>query len=77
MPIYEYETIPQSEKDPVRRLEIRQSMSEKPLSKHPETGQPIKRVYAGFSVGASNTYSYAPQPNSGCACNPGGTCGLN
>jgi len=78
MPIYEYETIPQNENEQPVRLELRQSMADDAYTKHPETGQPIKRVFSAFSVGAaSSASSYTPPPSGGgCCCNPGGMCGL-
>ena len=77
MPIYEYETIPQTENEAPIRLELRQNMADPVLTKHPETGQPIKRVYAAFSVGAPVSSSkYSPAPGGSCCCNPGGSCGL-
>ena len=45
MAIYVYETI--DPKKPVRRFEISQSMKETPLTKHPESGEPIRRVITG------------------------------
>lgn len=39
---YVYETLPRAGKR-VRRYEIRQSIKDAPLTKHPETGEPIRR----------------------------------
>ncbi len=79
MPIYEYETIPQSANEQPVRLELSQRMADEPYSNHPETGKPIKRVYSAFSVGGSSpSHSYAPPPpagGGGCCCS-GGMCGL-
>ena len=47
MTTYIYETIPQKSGGKPRRFEVRQSMQDKPLKKHPETGQPVRRVIAG------------------------------
>lgn len=44
MPVYIYEIIRKDGK-PGKRFEITQSMTEKPLKKHPKTGQPVKRVF--------------------------------
>jgi hypothetical protein len=77
MPIYEYETIPKNENEKPIRLELRQNMSDPVYTTHPETGRPIKRVYAAFSVGASSPTRSAAAPSGGCCCNPGGTCGMN
>lgn len=45
MALYIYETT--DETKPVRRFEITQSMKDEPLTKHPETGEPIRRVISG------------------------------
>jgi len=45
MAIYIYETT--DKKKPVRRFEIQQSMKDAPLTKHPDTGEPIQRVITG------------------------------
>lgn len=43
MPLYEYEVInPDGSAGP--RFELFQSMQAEPLSKHPETGEPVRRV---------------------------------
>ena len=40
---------------PVQRFEIKQSMKEAPLTTHPETGVPIRRVISGgFGYMAKN-----------------------
>ena len=49
MPIYTYETIPQKKGQKVRRFELEQRMSDKPLKKDPKTGQPVQRVITGGS----------------------------
>jgi predicted nucleic acid-binding Zn ribbon protein len=67
MPTYEYETVPAKEGDPVRRYEFQQRMSDEPLKKHPETGEPLRRVYSAFAVGGSSSGS-----NDGCECAAGG-----
>ncbi len=54
MATYIYETIPQKKGDKVKRYEIQQKMSEDALTKHPETGEPIKRVITG---GAGNIFN--------------------
>jgi len=39
---YVYETLPRAGK-PVRRYELLQSIKDAPLTRHPETGEPIRR----------------------------------
>jgi predicted nucleic acid-binding Zn ribbon protein len=47
MPTYVYETIPKKAGKAPKQYEICQSMHDAPLSKHPETGEPIRRIIAG------------------------------
>ena len=73
MTTYVYETIPSKPGAKPKYFEIKQSMSDAPLTKHPETGEPIRRlVLGGFgtlsSKGSGNS-------DSGCGCAPGGCCG--
>lgn len=49
MAIYIYETIPQKPGEKVVQFEIEQKMSEPALTKHPTTGQPVRRVITGGS----------------------------
>jgi len=47
-------------------------MNAKPLTKHPETGEPIRRVVlGGFGVLSSKT---ASNSSSSCGCASGGCC---
>ncbi len=73
MPTYVYETIPQHEGEQPVRFEMRQSMKDVPLSSHPETGKPVRRVPIGGTglMGAGG--SPAPSKTgggcgSGCGC---------
>lgn len=75
MPTYVYETIPAKPGDEVRRYEIRQSMKDAPLTKHPETGEPIRRVIMGGlgligfgSHGGSVPAPRRPSHHGGCSC---------
>jgi len=49
MATYVYETIPRDPKKKPRRFEVQQKMSEPALTKHPETGEPVRRVITGGS----------------------------
>lgn len=49
MATYVYETIPKSPKQKPKRFELQQKMSDPALTKHPETGEPIRRVIVGGS----------------------------
>jgi len=44
MTTYIYETISQNDGEAVKHYEIKQSMADRALKRHPETGEPIRRV---------------------------------
>lgn len=46
MPTYVYESIPQDGGTP-QRFEVVQSMSDAPLTTHPTTGEPVRRIVTG------------------------------
>lgn len=69
MTTYVYETIPQNKGDEVKFFEIRQSMSDAPLTKHPETGEPIRRVIlGGFGLLKKDNAASASNCRPGCGC---------
>lgn len=47
MPIYIYETIPENCCTDPKHYEINQGENDAPLTRHPETDEPIKRVLLG------------------------------
>ncbi len=47
MTTYVYETIPRKAGEKPLRFEFSQSMKDAPLTKHPETGKPVRRVISG------------------------------
>ena len=47
MATYIYETVLNKPNEKAKRYEIKQSMNDKPLSEHPETGEKIRRVVSG------------------------------
>ena len=47
MTTYIYETISQNDGEAVKHYEIKQSMADRALKRHPETGEPIRRVILG------------------------------
>jgi predicted nucleic acid-binding Zn ribbon protein len=72
MTTYVYENIPSKPGEKPRYYEIKQSMNAKPLTKHPETGEPIRRVVlGGFGVLSSKPAG----GNYGSSCNP--SCGCH
>jgi len=50
MPTYEYEII-NEDGSPGDRFEIFQSMKDKPLTKHPDSGKPMRRVINAPMIG--------------------------
>ena len=50
MPLYDYEAIT-ADDSPGEQFEIFQRMADPPLTQHPETGQPIRRVLSAPAIG--------------------------
>ena len=73
MTTYVYEPIHQNAGQKPQYYEIKQNMNDKPLTKHPETGEPIRRVV----LGGFGTLSSKGSADSGsaCGCKPGSCCG--
>ena len=75
MPTYVYETIPQKAGVQPRRFEVRQSIHASPLTRDPETGEPVQRVItAGVGV---ITHQHAAPPRGGGCCGGEGGCGCH
>lgn len=69
MATYVYETIPESPEKPAERFEIRQSMNDAPLTTHPETGQPVRRVIVGgYGMMKKDAGGGASSCGTGCGC---------
>ncbi len=72
MPIYVYETVPTAAGEAPSRFEVRQSMQDAPLTQHPETGAPVRRVLSGglvtFTQGQAGDRCAVPSgaPAGGC-----------
>ena len=47
MPTYIYETIPDFPDKKPERFEFHQRMMDPPMTRHPETGAPVRRVITG------------------------------
>ncbi len=73
MPCYTYETMPEGSGKP-KVYEIEQRMADDPLTRHPETGERIRRIITadrGVITGSS-----APECGSDCGVpGSGGGCG--
>ena len=64
MPTYVYETIPEDSSAQPEQFEIRQSMNDKPLKRHPETGVAVRRLITG-GFGYMSSGAEAPMPSGG------------
>lgn len=73
MPTYTYETVPERDGDAVERFELRQGFDDEPLSTHPRTGAPVRRVISG-GMGVMTRGGEADLPDPGAGCGPG-SCG--
>ena len=71
MPIYIYESIPQTPDEEPCYYEVEQRMTDEPLTAHPETGAPLRRIFrGGFNVGTGRQSS----GGSGGCCGPSSGC---
>ncbi len=74
MATYVYETIPRQDGETPRRFEVIQGMKDASLIRHPDTGEPVRRVISGgyglmAKAGQKSTPVAAPAPCApGCAC---------
>jgi predicted nucleic acid-binding Zn ribbon protein len=50
MPLYVYEVVTE-DGSPGEQYELFQRMADAPLTRHPETGQPIRRVFSAPAIG--------------------------
>ncbi len=74
MATYVYETIPRQPGDAPRRFEMIQSMKDAPLSRHPDTGEPVRRVISG-GYGLMGVSEKTPVNSpAAAACAPGCAC---
>ncbi|MDD4347699.1 MAG: zinc ribbon domain-containing protein [Opitutales bacterium] len=66
---YVYESIPEKSDIEPELFEIQQSIHDVPLTKHPETGKPIRRVIlGGYGVLSKTTPSASGNCGPGCCC---------
>lgn len=76
MTTYVYETIPQKPDEKPRYFEIKQAMNDKPLTKHPDSGEAIRRVVlGGYGVLSSAQKKSGKGPEAGSCCGGTGCCG--
>jgi predicted nucleic acid-binding Zn ribbon protein len=75
MPTYTYETVPSAPGEPTRRFDVRQAMSDPPLTSDPRTGEAVRRVFAaGYGVVTRGSGATGAQP-AGMPCGRGTGCG--
>lgn len=74
MKTYVYETIPQKEGEQPEYFEIEQGMQDAPLTKHPESGRPIRRVVLG-GYGVLSSAPKESEADEGGCCGGTGCCG--
>ncbi|MEO8207165.1 MAG: zinc ribbon domain-containing protein [Chthoniobacterales bacterium] len=72
MATYVYETVPAKKGEKVTSFEYKQSMNDKPLTKHPETGKPVRRVISGGFAPITSGGAAMPTPSGHTCC--GGGC---
>ena len=73
MTTYVYETIPAKPGEEPRYFEIKQSIKDAPLTKHPESGEPIRRVVIG-GLGLLTKGEPGHSHSGSCGCGPSGCC---
>lgn len=75
MPTYEYEILgPDGAVQGV--YEVEQRMSDPPLTAHPETGAPLRRILSSTFAGGSASSAEAPCGSGACGMPNPGACGL-
>jgi len=78
MATYLYETIPSKQGKEPQTFEVQQSMKDAPLTTHPQTGVPVRRVITGgfgfVSKGGSAPAPAPQRPSSGGGCGSGCGC---
>ncbi len=74
MTTYVYETLPLMPGEKPRYFEFKQSLNDAPLTKHPETGETIRRVVLG-GFGTLSSKPAKSDSGASCGCGPGGCCG--
>lgn len=74
MATYVYETIPRQAGETPRRFEVVQGMRDAPLSRHPDTGEPVRRVISGGYGIMSKPSASTPAPAAPSGCAPGCAC---
>lgn len=78
MATYLYETIPKRPGEEPRRFEVVQSMRDSPLTRHPDTGEPVRRLISGgfgiMSKPSASSFSPSAPTAAPAGCSPGCAC---
>ena len=74
MPTYLYETVPAAPDAAREQFEMRQGFDDAPLTVHPATGVPVRRVISGGLALMTKAAAGAALPTPGPGCGPG-ACG--
>ena len=75
MATYVYETIPRQPGETPRRFEVVQGMNDAPLSRHPDTGEPVRRVISGgYGIMSKQPTAAFPPKSPAASCAPGCAC---
>ena len=76
MATYVYETIPQKPGQKPVQFEVSQSMNDAALTKHPKTGEPVRRVISGGYglMGVGDKPGTSPAAPAAASCAPGCAC---
>lgn len=59
MPTYVYETLNEQGQPTGERFEVVQSMMDEPLTRHPETGQSVRRIFVPFRIASKSSPMHA------------------
>jgi predicted nucleic acid-binding Zn ribbon protein len=72
---YLYESVSAAAGEVTMFFEIEQSVTEMPLTRHPETGVAIRRVIlGGWGLPAVRGGGGSSEPGAACDCGPAGCC---
>ena len=74
MPTYLYQTLPTTPGVTPRRFEVKQSISEPPLTHDPDSGEPVERIITG-GRGPLTTIAGGVEPTVSGGCGP--SCGCH
>jgi hypothetical protein len=77
MATYIYETIPRKAGEKPQRFEASQPMADAPLTRHPQTGAPVRRIISGGYGFIAQKAAPPPAPcGAQCGCD-GNSCPLS